>query len=61
MIESPTLSVTHRSLQGNRICKFGPSDPLSRYSGGGLGRGLFRVAKLKSPHPSPPPEYRERV
>jgi len=39
----------------------GPPFPLSRYSGGGLGWGPSpAVLKRKSPHPCPPPEYRER-
>jgi hypothetical protein len=34
---------------------------LSRYSGGGLGWGLMPMcAQTASPHPNPPPEYRER-
>jgi hypothetical protein len=33
--------------------------PLSRYSGGGLGWGFLRRFR-SNPHPSPPPEYRER-
>ena len=40
---------------GNRIGEVETSGPLSRYAGGGLGRGLFRVAKVKNPHPGPPP------
>jgi len=35
---------------------------LSRYSGGGLGRGFIARARgiSENPHPNPPPEYRER-
>jgi hypothetical protein len=35
------------------------SGPLSRYSGGGIGRGLARSSS-EDPLPNPPPEYRGR-
>src|SRR5690348_2131662 len=35
---------------------------LSRYSGGGLGRGFWKSHRelAEDPHPNPPPEYRKR-
>src|SRR5688572_27486771 len=54
---APTPEYFHRAI----ACG---SCPLSRYSGGGLGRGFlisdFRSQMRKRPHPCPPPEYRER-